>query len=167
MKAITVLQPFASLLAIGAKHFETRGWATTYRGHLCIHAGKKPYPGLFSIPTIRGVVMAFNASVADTLQNLPYGAIIAVGELAECWQVTANLFCGGDKYAVELTGDAGTREVRISDKDYLFGDYSLGRYVWDIADVKMLPEPIPCRGQQRLWTVPEDTARQIEWEVAK
>lgn len=41
MKAITVLQPWAWLLASGKKHCETRSWKTYYRGEILIHAGKK------------------------------------------------------------------------------------------------------------------------------
>lgn len=41
MKAITLWQPWASLLACGAKGYETRSWATSYRGQIAIHAAKK------------------------------------------------------------------------------------------------------------------------------
>lgn len=40
MKALTVRQPWASLIACGAKTIETRSWRTSYRGWLAIHAGK-------------------------------------------------------------------------------------------------------------------------------
>jgi len=40
MKAITIHQPYASLIACGAKIYETRSWATKYRGKIAIHAGK-------------------------------------------------------------------------------------------------------------------------------
>lgn len=39
MKAITLMQPWATLVAIGAKRLETRSWSTNYRGPLAIHAG--------------------------------------------------------------------------------------------------------------------------------
>ena len=42
MKAITIWQPWASLLASGRKRYETRSWATTYRGPIAIHAAKRP-----------------------------------------------------------------------------------------------------------------------------
>ena len=42
MKAITVWQPWASLLVSGRKRYETRSWATTYRGPIAIHAAKRP-----------------------------------------------------------------------------------------------------------------------------
>ena len=40
MKAITIKQPFASLIAAGLKEYEFRTWKTNYRGELLIHAGK-------------------------------------------------------------------------------------------------------------------------------
>ena len=44
MKALTLTQPWASLVAIGAKRIETRSWSTPYRGLLAIHAAKG-FPG--------------------------------------------------------------------------------------------------------------------------
>ena len=44
MKAITLHQPWAQLVAIGAKTIETRSWSTNYRGQLAIHAAVKPVP---------------------------------------------------------------------------------------------------------------------------
>ncbi len=38
-RALTLWQPWASLIAIGAKTIETRSWSTAYRGPLLIHAG--------------------------------------------------------------------------------------------------------------------------------
>lgn len=40
MKALTIRQPWASLIAAGVKPVENRGWTTGYRGALLIHAGK-------------------------------------------------------------------------------------------------------------------------------
>src|SRR5574343_1234835 len=40
MKAITLHQPWATLVAIGAKRIETRSWSTNYRGPIAIHAAK-------------------------------------------------------------------------------------------------------------------------------
>jgi hypothetical protein len=41
IKCISLWQPWASLVAVGAKRIETRGWATAYRGRLGIHAAKR------------------------------------------------------------------------------------------------------------------------------
>lgn len=40
MKAICIHQPWAWLIVSGIKDVENRGWATSYRGPLLIHAGK-------------------------------------------------------------------------------------------------------------------------------
>jgi len=40
MKALTISQPYASLIASGEKWVENRTWATRYRGPLAIHAGR-------------------------------------------------------------------------------------------------------------------------------
>src|SRR5258708_5270609 len=41
VKALTLWQPWASLIAVGAKTIETRSWSTSYRGPLAIHAAKR------------------------------------------------------------------------------------------------------------------------------
>jgi len=41
MKAITLIQPWASLIVDCRKTIETRSWRTLHRGPLAIHAGKK------------------------------------------------------------------------------------------------------------------------------
>jgi hypothetical protein len=41
MRALSILQPWATLLLSGAKHYETRSWKTDYRGPLLIHAGNR------------------------------------------------------------------------------------------------------------------------------
>lgn len=56
MKALTVCQPYAHLIAIGEKPIENRSWPTRYRGPLAIHAGRsrewlgeddeRKYPGM-------------------------------------------------------------------------------------------------------------------------
>ena len=42
MKALTIWQPWASLLVSGQKKYETRSWATAYRGPIAIHAAMRP-----------------------------------------------------------------------------------------------------------------------------
>lgn len=41
MKAITLIQPWASLICDGRKKIETRSWPTSFRGRIAIHAGMK------------------------------------------------------------------------------------------------------------------------------
>ncbi len=42
MKALSLHQPWASMIAMGSKTIETRTWPTRYRGELLIASTKKP-----------------------------------------------------------------------------------------------------------------------------
>jgi len=42
MKALSVKQPWANMIASGEKTIETRTWMTTYRGQLLIVSSKQP-----------------------------------------------------------------------------------------------------------------------------
>ena len=41
MKALSIMQPWAWLIATGLKDVENRSWYTSYRGEFLIHAGKR------------------------------------------------------------------------------------------------------------------------------
>ena len=139
MKAITLWQPWASLVAIGAKRFETRSWATTYRGPLAIHAAKKPMSSILPmIATLERKVMelsfVFSPGVFHGFDSLPLGCIVATCELADCLPVE-------DVY----------HELYDMRNEEHFGDFSAGRFAWRLNGVVLLDKPIPARGAQRLW----------------
>jgi len=115
MKAITLWQPWASLLATEAKQYETRSWATKYRGLIAIHAAKKNpisllkklfplgawsyHPDFAAKHTFLKTIMqplfpekitnSENYEYLDELKNLPRGCIIATAELVGCWEIWA------------------------------------------------------------------------------
>jgi hypothetical protein len=73
MKALTIYQPQASLIAIGAKEFETRSRRISYRGPLAIHAGlKKPSDALAGVGTDAILAM----SRAFGMEREPIGIIL-------------------------------------------------------------------------------------------
>lgn len=61
MKALSVKQPWANLIASGQKTIETRTWATDYRGPMLIVSSKKP-----PIPPA-----GYALAVADLVDCLP------------------------------------------------------------------------------------------------
>ncbi len=134
IKAITLYQPWATLMAIGAKRIETRSWETRYRGLIAIHAGRNESEALayYDEPFHKVLLEAGYHYLA----MLPYGAVLAVGKLVNC--IETDLICRGSVSP-------------FSDQERAFGDYSPGRFGWLISDVRPLSEPIPCRGQRRLW----------------
>lgn len=137
MKAITIMQPWATLITIGEKKFETRGWRTHYRGLIAIHAGKKIDEAACREDSIRKVLVEYGY----TIDNLPTGSILAIATLNRCLQ---SVDTWTDGYELE------NREL-IYSPEYEFGDFTPGRYAWELADVNSLPEPIPAKGQQGLW----------------
>lgn len=141
MKAITIWQPWASLLVSGEKKYETRSWATTYRGPIAIHAAMRP------------VRRTIDALVADTkgsgwntierfdslfmrpgaLDQLPTGAIIGKAILTRCNLITEDF------------------RRKLSPQELDLGDFSIGRYAWEFHTMVPMDPPVKMLGKQGLW----------------
>lgn len=137
MKAITVIQPWATLLALGLKKNETRSWATKHRGPVAIHAGKKIDKAACRREPIRSVLAAHGY----TEHNLPTGAVLALGNLSVCRE---SVEAGPSGYEL----DDGSR-ITSTERD--FGDFTPGRFAWGMTGVRQLDTPIPAKGQLGLW----------------
>jgi hypothetical protein len=125
VKAITLEQPFASLVSIGAKTIETRSWSTAYRGPLAIHSAKTFIPVTDSY--YRGLLI----SAGLDCEKLPLGKIIAIARLAGCKKVIASEIPCYPQLA--------------------FSNFTPGWYALELADIKPLPKPVPADGGQGLW----------------
>ena len=95
MKALTLWQPWATLVAIGAKKIETRSWKTNYRGPLAIHAAKRIDKKIlklcFQEPFFDCLTEAGHKLVAYHLfrgRALPHGAIVATCTLRQIVEIT-------------------------------------------------------------------------------
>ena len=136
MKAITLTQPWATLVAIGAKRIETRSWPTNYRGPIAIHAAKglalvgglSGLQDLCATQPFRRVFQAHNL----VPEKLPLGMVIATAEVV-------------DVVATEFLGD-------ISPQERAFGLYDPERYGWYLRNVQPLLQPVPAKGALGLWT---------------
>ncbi|WP_253299500.1 2-oxoglutarate dehydrogenase E1 [Paenibacillus barcinonensis] len=95
MKAVTIIQPFATLAALGVKTLETRSWATKHRGPLAIHAGQKVDKEACLIPQIREALLKHGI---NDWSELPTGAVIAKGILNDVWTIERSY---GDKGIVK------------------------------------------------------------------
>lgn len=131
MKALTLWQPWATLVALGLKRYETRGWTTLYRGPLAIHAAK----------TRKGIQVA-GADVLELVagETMLFGSVVAV--------------CDFDG-VVETDGARGAMDSR----ELLVGDWGEGRHAWRLSRVAPLRAPLYIRGRQGLWSLDEDSAR--------
>lgn len=163
MKALSLTQPWATLVAIDAKQFETRSWSTSYRGPLAIHAAKG-FPAdcrqlCSGSPFYEA--LAAQPGMSDPLHAcLPRGAILAVAEL--------NYIVRTEEMMRLWQQHRGASDVwNWHDKrEYDFGDYSEDRFAWRLIHVRRLVEPVPCRGALGLWNVPPDVEAQFRFTEA-
>ena len=84
MKALTIIQPWATLIASGHKMNETRSWKTNYRGEVLIHAGKNPkdYTSGFYIDDPDGRYFHEAGITPNNFDELPRGSIIGKATIA-------------------------------------------------------------------------------------
>jgi len=90
--------------------------------------------------------------------EMPLGSVVATCRLRDCWQIVSKEIGTEDvSLKLKIPGVDLAAGATIGMQEYRFGDYAPGRYIWRLADVKPLPEPIPARGMQGLWNweVPE------------
>ncbi len=125
MKAITIRQPWASLIAENIKTIEIRSWQTRYRGRLYIHAGKgidrkylKDYENIINI------------------KDMPKGNIIAECNLTDCVLL--------DKKYIDNYNKLNKH------KGYILKDDCIGYYGWILSDIKKI-KPIEINGKLSLW----------------
>jgi hypothetical protein len=155
MKALTLIQPWATAIACWGKDVENRSWAppTSLLGQrFAIHAGKGRELDAFALfVRARGI-----DSAGMQFDNLPRGAVVATALLAGWRNERAH------DYGVMRHDDA--RLVLAAGSSPWF----VGPYGWVLDEVRLLSEPVPCPGHQRLWTLPPDVeARVLEQEQTR
>lgn len=142
MKALTLTQPWATLVAIGAKRVETRGWSTSYRGPLAIHAAKG-FPTwareFFDQPPFFSLVL--RQAGYKSWKDLPRGVVLCTTELIAVLPTV---------YTV-AQALARPRPFELTDQERAFGNYLPGRYAFYLGPVTRLATPVPARGALSLW----------------
>ena len=127
MKAISIREPYASLIAEGRKKLETRGrWPYKYRGDILIHASVKIWePGSEKTAELMG----------DLEGGIHPGCIVARARLVD---------------VVEMTPDF-IREISLHDpEEFKAGFYEEGRVALVLEDVEPI-DPIPAKGCLGIW----------------
>lgn len=149
MKVLTLWEPWASLMAIGAKRIETRSWPTSYRGLLAIHAGKRPVDRDFESD-----LDVARALVSSGIKNYSLGSIIGVVNVIACKQIATG---AGPMIDSSRYMKPPSRVLR----EYTFGNYEAGRFAWITDQAWRLSQPIEFRGSQGLRNLPEGVALQV------
>ena len=147
--AITLHQPWATLIALGLKSVETRSWPAPERllgRAIAVHAGRRVVrrPGHRIERELRDRVGR------DWSRAIPAGAVVATAVLAGMTRV---------KYVDAMTGHAvhddstevgcaaGVGRTPVDP----WGDFSAGRWLWFLAEEQALTDPVPAVGRQGFW----------------
>lgn len=127
MKALTIKEPWATLIIEGYKKYEFRSWKTNYRGKILIHAG-----------------MSLEKEMAEKFRtyNLEYskGAIIGEAEITDCIKVSAEF---------------NQKLRKINPVVYRKSNH-VETYAWKLENVKKYDNPISIKGKLGLWNYDEN-----------
>lgn len=159
IRALTLTQPWATLIQIGAKTVETRGWQTQHRGPVMIHAGSSyPCKGGQSLAVGDFTVTRHHREGLRLHGLYPEGSGIEPYPLPQGYILAlANLV------GIEITTRA---RRRLGPAELAYGDYSPGRFAWFLDDVRPLPEAVPCAGSLGLWRPDADLIRAVAEQFA-
>lgn len=142
MKALTLRRPWCWAICHGGKDCENRTWrppASVLGERIAIHSGLR-----WDDDGCRFLVQCHAGGTARKSPPLlpaqwPGGRIVATAVVRTCVQSDVH-------YQVY-------RDTR--------GPWFTGPYGWILSDVRVLCEPVPCRGAQRLWTLPPDIEARV------
>lgn len=142
-KALTLYQPHATLVAIGAKRIETRSVSTSYQGLLAIHAGRSRE--WLEMATREPFKSVLARAGYDSPFQLPLGDVVGICDLAGCFKM--------DERICRLNGrlQYGDMEVIMDDRERDFGNYAPGRYGYVLEGAVQLASPVRARGKQGFW----------------
>ncbi len=127
MKALTIKQPFATLIVEGYKKYEFRSWKTSFRGEIYIHAGK-----------------SIDKDAMKRVEHLnltyPTGCIIGKAKITDCVLVDDEL-----------------RKELLKENEIVYHNLKTPkekRYGFQLEEVKKI-KPIPAKGKLSFWEYEE------------
>lgn len=164
MKCISLWQPWASAVAMGLKRYETRSWAcppSLIGKPLAIHAAKRDTDEQLRRWLAHEFLAETDEELAKDIKEWPYdagramatydalprGAVVCITKVVQCWR----------------TDDLVTTPDMLTTEERAWGDYTPGRYAWQLEMIYRFEDAPACVGRQGLfdWSVPE------EWMAAE
>jgi hypothetical protein len=154
--ALTVWQPWASLIMVGAKPFEWRRWRApaAYVGQeIVIHAGARRLVR----DEVEDIVdrLAAGDSAGGLIADKALALLLPILEFGEQLPSSAGLGTvrlGAPRQATELVATGEVTSIFDSDRvdEAVWG--------WPVSDIKRWADPMPMRGSQGFWRWPDATA---------
>ena len=182
MRALSLWQPWASALVLGIKATETRSWPmpSGLRGAtVAIHASKRRPSDHMLLGSARPWEIVANGlgnpgfhvkaleELLDAARDaLPYGAIVGAVKFGACFLVREAYGVGPIVREVVVEEVNGPRHptaylTRVQGHDAELGDFSQGRYLWQVEKAVRLETPIEARGHQGVFTLKRELTDQV------
>jgi hypothetical protein len=134
MWAITIMQPWATLIASGARKYDIRTWGTHRRGAVLIHAGVTYRDLQRELAMSPAFACLLREHAASRLANeFPRGVLLGTADLTDC-----------------LLAD------QVDPAELALGAFRPGRWAWRFDNARLLPSPIPLRRRQGFFEVPQE-----------
>ena len=126
MKALSIKEPYATLILDGVKRIETRSWKTNHRGDLLIHASSCKIPKEYRD----------NKELMKLVdgREMNYGKLICKCKLIDCVEMTQEFI----------------DEVAKNHNEFVSGFYEVGRYAWILDDIKPI-DKVDAKGRLGVW----------------
>lgn len=135
MKALSLTQPWATLIGLGEKRWETRSWATNHRGPLAIHSSLRYPKWAQELEKEEPFTTSLRAPHGNySYPCLTLGVIVCITSVIGCY--TAE-WCRANLDAKELA----------------FGDFGDGRWGWRLGPIekRFRMAEFPVKGHLGLW----------------
>jgi hypothetical protein len=146
VKALSIRNPWAAVIVHGQKRIENRSRRTTHRGLIALHSSGRSrwdFAGQTS-DLVRNEWrrLGWVGSPDRDSSYITHGAVLAVAEIVDVcgWQGRSCCDCG--EWAAS------------------------GQAHWRLANVRALPEPIPCKGALGLWPLPDEVEAAVMAQLA-
>lgn len=162
MRALTLWPEWAYAICYLGKDIENRGWPPPPNlSRFCIHAGKNIGGTGREIESDVGIMLQIASDAGyrwdgKAMRDFTYREYLSLVDrvVADIRAMSSSLVC-----AVRLDGVLPKRPQNMD------GWHAPDSYGWKLADVKRF-DPIPCKGMQGLWTVPDDLAEKVRVSCA-
>ena len=131
--AISLHQPWASLIAQGLKKYETRSWSTNYRGPLLICSAKLKEE-LDQRSRYSWLADEYNLNLED-FESLRFGCAIALVELTDCIKMDEAFIQSQSQLEIDC------------------GGWAVGRYAWKLENIRRIVPMVNIKGRQGLFSL--------------
>lgn len=155
MLTLTVWQPWASLIMIGAKPYEFRSWRPPFKligERMVIHAGARPVKKREVEDLITRLTdpdKAWStALIKEKALPLLYGCLSSTTPKLPTLAGLGTVIVGAPKAGYQVCEEFGHEYVNDSDR----ADHS--NWGWPMKEIRRFGDPIPAKGAQGLWVWP-------------